>query len=272
MKKEIREVDAKRGIVQVTTSDSRWYLKSSIDVVTGLPIYKGVPSVTWVCGSYPKGIGFYRWLSEHGWDDSQAIKQAAGDKGSKVHNAISMILAGEEMRIDTKIMNPSTGQEEELTLEEVDCIKSFVDWKNENNPVSIAWDVTVFSDKLEYAGTIDYICKIGDQVYIVDFKTSQYVWTEYELQVSAYKHALIEESAHPEAIPLKEVDYTNIKLAVLQIGYNKNKAKYKWNEFEDAFDLFMNARAIWVREHGGETIKTRDYPIILSPKVEKTDE
>ncbi len=169
MQKIIKEVDEKRGIVQVTIADERWYLKAETDPKTKLPTYKGVPSVTWIAGHYPKGIQFYKWLAENGWDESQAIKKAAGDKGSKVHYAISSILSGEEVRIDSKFMNPTSGQEEELTLEEVDCIKSFVDWKNEVKPESIAWDVTVFSDDYNYAGTIDYICKIDGKVYIVDF-------------------------------------------------------------------------------------------------------
>lgn len=256
MQKIIKEVDEKRGIVQVTTADERWYLKQSQDPKTKLPIYKGVPSVTWIAGHYPKGIPFYKWLAEKGWDESQAIKNAAGDKGSKVHMAISAILAGEEVRIDSKFVNPSTEKEEELTIDEIDCIKSFVDWRNEVKPESIAWDITVFSDNHNYAGTIDYICKIDGKVYIVDFKTSQSVWTEYELQVSAYKQALIEAG-----------DKNELNLAILQIGYKRNKAMYKWNELEDKFPLFLHAKAIWAEENGDEKPKQKDYPIILSPAV-----
>src|SRR3954462_1635790 len=181
MKKIIRETDEKRGIIQVTIADERWYVKEERDGKTELPTLRYVPSVTWIAGHYPKGVQFYKWLAEHGWDESQAIKQAAGDKGSKVHDAISAILRGEEVRIDSKFLNRSTEQEEELTLEECDAIKSFVDWRNEVKPVSIAWDVTIFSSKYGYAGTIDYICEIDGVTYIVDFKTSANVWPEYHM-------------------------------------------------------------------------------------------
>ena len=33
-----------------------------------------------IAGHYPKGIAFYKWLAEKGWDESQALKSAAGDK------------------------------------------------------------------------------------------------------------------------------------------------------------------------------------------------
>ena len=216
----------------------------------------------------PKGIAFYKWLAEKGWDESQAIKSAAGDKGSKVHDAISAILQGEEVRIDSKFMNRTTEQLEELTLEECDAIKSFVDWKNAVNPVSIAWDITVFSEKYGYAGTIDYICKIDSKVYIIDFKTSQQVWPEYELQVSAYKKPF--ELAEFNLEGFTEV--SDINLAVLQIGYRKNKAGYKWNEIEDKFPLFLAAKTKSGRMNSADqTPKKKDYPIILSPAIKVED-
>lgn len=266
MKKIIREVDEKRGIIQVTTADERWYVKQTENPITKLPEFKYVPSVTWVAGHYPKGIAFYKWLADKGWDESQALKSAAGDKGSKVHEAISNILAGIEVRIDSKFINRTTEQLEELTLEECDAILSFVNWRNEVKPESIAWDVTVYSDKYNYAGSIDYICKIDGKVYIVDFKTSQQVWAEYELQVSAYKKPI--ENAEFNVEGFTEIG--DIQLAILQIGYKRNKAGYKWNEVEDKFPIFMAARTIWENEASKETPKQKDYPIILSPakKVE----
>ena len=94
MKKEIRTVDKERGILQVTTVDERWYVKESKDEETGLPKHEYVPSVTWICDHYPKGVAFYKWLASKGWDESQAIKSAAGDKGSKVHYAIRDLIEG----------------------------------------------------------------------------------------------------------------------------------------------------------------------------------
>lgn len=234
MKKVIREVDAKRGIVQVTVADERWYVRETTDPATKLPALSYVPSVTWITHHYPKGIGFKKWLAEKEWDESQALKSAAGDRGTKVHAAISAILEGQEIRINSKFVNPSTEQLEELTLEEVDCIKSFVDWRNAAKPVDIAWDLTVFSDKYGYAGTIDYVCSVGDVDYVVDFRTSSDVWPEYELQISAYKQALEEAGIIPAG-----VEY---KLAILQVGYRRNKAGYKWTELEDQFPLFLAAR------------------------------
>ena len=94
MEKIIKVVDKKSGIVQVTTVDERWYARPSQDPVTKLPTYQYVPSVTWICDYYPKGIAFWKWLANKGWDEAQAIKEAAGDRGTKVHQAIVDLLDG----------------------------------------------------------------------------------------------------------------------------------------------------------------------------------
>jgi hypothetical protein len=271
MKKVIRETDEKLGIMQVTIADERWYTKQVVDSVTKLPTIQYVPSVTWIAGHYPKGIGFYKWLADKGWDEAQAIKVAAGNKGSKVHHAINSILNGAEVRIDSKFTNPETDQLEELTLEECDAIKSFVDWRVDTEKEYIveflAWDVTVFSEKYGYGGTIDAIVRLTNRktgevrVYIVDFKTSSEVWAEYELQVSAYKHPLESGEFHIPGF----VEVSEIKLAILQIGYRRNRAGYKWNEIEDQFPLFLAARQIWAKECEGQSPKRKDYPIVLSP-------
>lgn len=279
MKKIIREVDQKRGIMQITTSDERWYLKPGKDAQTGLPIYKPVPSVTWVAGYYPKGIQFYKWLADQGWDEAQAIKVAAGDKGSAVHLAIEMILSGMEFRIDTKVQDKSRSTEQEtyereLTYEELLCVASFLEWKRRldeaGTPLTVlATEITIFSEIHGYAGTVDLICKIGDQPYIVDFKTSKSVWTEYMLQVSAYRRAL-ENGENPiEDKDGKLVDLSGLKTAILQVGYTGNQSGFKFTEVDDHFDLFLTAQKIWRNElpvkdqYPGFTQK--EFPLVLSP-------
>lgn len=87
MKKLIRETDEKRGIVQITVADERWYMKPGKDPETGIPTYKPVPSVTWISGFWPKGIGFYKWLAEH-----RAALYAEG-RGIRLRTGAELLLA-----------------------------------------------------------------------------------------------------------------------------------------------------------------------------------
>lgn len=301
MQKIIREVDAKRGIVQVTVADERWYLKSDTDPVSGLPVYRPKPSITWVAGFWPKGIEFYKWLAQKGWDESQAIKQAAGDKGSVVHLAIERILNGEEFRIDTKVPDKSRSTEQEsyerdLTYEELVCVQSFVAWRAEIESdyeiETLAIEKTLISDELDCGGTLDWLVRLtpkeganplklaGPTLFIIDFKTGQYIWREYELQQSAYRH-MIENGENPiyeqneNGTDTGLLDVSGgIRTAILQLGYKKNKAGYKFTELPDAIDLFRLARQIWQREVGDSKagFEVREFPIVLSPgkKAEQT--
>jgi len=252
MKKEIKEI--KDGVMRITTSDERWYSKATTNPVTGLPDISYIPSVTWIAGFYPKGIQFYKWLADKGWDESQAIKSAAGDKGSKVHYAIEdMITNKKEVKIDDKYINPSTGVAEELTPEEYFCLMSFRNWFNETKPKVLANEITGFNDKLGYAGTCDLICEINGQKWLIDFKTGQNVWPEWEIQISAYRHFDLALA-------------NDCKLAILQIGYLKNKVKnigFKFTEVEDQFSLFLAARQMWAKECEGIVPKQRDFPLSL---------
>lgn len=260
MKIEVRVVDKERNIIQITTPDERWYakaLKPEKDIKS-MDDYKFVPSVTWIAGHYPKGIGFYKWLADRGWDEAEAIKQAAGNKGSKVHQAIGMYLSGERVKIDDKFLNNDTGQMEELTVEEYDCLLSFTNWYlTLKNPKLLASEITVFNDIEGYAGTVDCLMEIDGEVWLIDFKTSQQVWPEYELQVSAYKHATLPVNA--------------TKVGILQVGYRKNGKNYKFTEIEDKYDLFLAAKQIWANETAGEKPKQKDYPMFVElPQIKNT--
>jgi len=246
MKKEIREV--KDGIMQVTCADERWYCKEDTDAKTGLPIYSYVPSVTWICDSYPKGIQYFKWLAQKGWDEAEAIKTAAADKGSRVHHAIKFLIDANDITLDTEFAD-SDGNPAPLSLAEWECVMSFVAWFKAAKPVILRTEFVVWGDG--YAGTVDMLCEIGGVEYVVDYKTGQYIWPSYELQLSAYN----------KAMPGKER-----RLSILQLGYQRNKNGYKFTELEDKYDLFKAAKAIWANDHGAEKPSQKDYPIILTLK------
>lgn len=246
MNKKIIEIDKEKGVFQCTFADERWYALSSLNEA-GLPVYRYIPSVTWIAGKYPKGTAFYRWLADKGWDESQAIKHSAGNRGSRVHKAIEQLIAGEEVRYDEQFKD-GDGNITEMEVEDWIAIKSFADWVSEVKPKFLSSETVAINRTHNYAGTIDCIAEIGGKTYLIDWKTSQNLWEEYTLQLSAYAHA--------DGI---KVD----GLAILQVGYTKNKKKWKFNIIEDKFDLFLHAKAIWENEHAKEAPKQIDLPLTI---------
>lgn len=269
MKKELRRADPERGIVSVTTVDERWYFRERLDPITGVPAgHDFVPSVTWIAGKgYPKGVGFFKWLATKDWDEAEAIRSAAGDKGSKVHQAIVALVDGQTVPMEAGFVNPSTGQSEELSLEEYQCLLTFRDWWRAAKPETLAREVVVWSDEHGYAGTVDWLGMVhattGDKgqpeaeasLWLLDWKTGQEVWPEHRLQVSAYVHAALPVGVGPGA---------TWRLGILQLGYRRNARGWKFTEIEDAFELFLAAKAIWAAETAGEAPLQVEYPLAVS--------
>lgn len=267
MKKEIRIIDKEKGIIQITTLDERFYAKPLEDEITGLPIYKYYPSSSWISGYYPKGIAFYKWLADKGWDEAEALKVSAGERGSKVHQATELLESlkdGEEMKMNIKLKNSTTEEMEEVSVDEWQAIISYSKWFNETKPEALAVELTVFNEKHEYAGTIDRIFRINGQIWVVDIKTSKTIWEEQVLQLSSYSNADVDY----EALKITADEWKNRKNAILQIGYRLNKNGYKFTEQEDKFDLFLTARKIWANENSESKPKQIELPLAI--KLDKT--
>lgn len=263
MQKVIREVDEKKGIVQITLADERWYAMSVEDPETLLPKWVFVPSVTWICGFYPKGIGFHKWLASMGWNEAEAIKEAAGGRGSKVHQAVGRLLDGFPVAMTDTLPNPNTQLPEEITLEEYEAILSFAAFWTKYKPVLIAKEMVVWNKEKGYAGTVDLVAIILPQyadkdvpagITLLDLKTSKSVWPSHEIQVSGYKRTQQIEDL------MREHGFSQINLGILQLG-RPTKLTYKYHVIEDQFELFLATKLIWSKETAGTEPPQRDYPV-----------
>lgn len=256
MEKQVRITDEKKGIVQVTTYDERWYAKQSEDPQTKLPVYTYVPSVTWVTGHYPKGVQFYQWLAKNGWDESIAIRDAAASKGSAIHKGAEQLLAGEVVKMEQEYTDPKTGEIRPLEVDEYYGIMAFADWYKDlcskHTVEVIASELTLWNDEDNYAGTVDLVLKVDGKLIVIDLKSGQHIWPEHTLQLSAYRKAL-------------ELGGMEIAgQAVLQLGYKRNKRGWKYNEVDYRYDLFTAAKTIWENECSNVTVHQRDYPVEIS--------
>ena len=250
MIKEFRIVNEEKRTVQVTTPDERWYCKQMDDKETGLPVIVWKPSITFITSSYPKGIGYIKWVADRGYDKAEEIKIEAGDRGTIVHHAIEKLITEGKLKMDDKIKDRE-GVEREMTPDEYYCVMTFAQWYETNGkPKTIAVERTVESEKYGYAGTLDYLFELNGENVLVDIKSNKYIFPSHELQVSALKQACAEEEL--------KVD----KIAILQVGYLANKSQhYKFTEIEDQFSLFLATKEIWAKEHGKDKPLQRNYPL-----------
>lgn len=198
------------------------------------------PSVTTILQVYPKGLGFAKWLVSNGsWNEAEKVKEEAGDRGSKVHNAIVQIIKGRQLRL----LNAK--KEKVFSDEEWKALLGFRNFWEDYRPVTLESEKIVYSKKFGFAGTVDWIGSIEmpDKnkkktkcLAMLDWKTSKGIYNSYLLQVSAYCYANAEMKGRPVEA-----------LAVVQLG-SKAKRVYSVKLVDDrklCFKTFLACKAIW---------------------------
>ncbi len=220
------KIEKQKDITQVTHTDgSRFYEKDG----------NKYPSVTTICGIYPKSEYFWRWKFTN--PDAQKIFKEAGVYGSKVHETIEHYINSYTHDMEPENYNFDYTV---LTEKEKKSIQMFIDWfkkiNDENEVEVISCETMVINHEHKYAGTVDLILKINKQLWIVDVKTSKAIWPSHRLQLSAYRHAMINTD-----------DY---KLGIIHI--NHNQSKYGFKEIDDIFDVFLSVKRIFEYEQSSK--------------------
>jgi len=178
------------------------------------------PSVTTRLHAFPQNAFLTKWIAEQGYHESQEIKEDAGRRGTQVHDAIELLLTGGEVNKDS------------FALLEWYKISKFIEWYRQFSPKILHTELPLVSKKFKYAGKVDCIMKLGDGVFVVDWKTSSSVHSTFALQTAAYANAI-------EEMGLMKVTGT----AVLQLGA-KNKDGYRFITYPDWKEDFKTFKAV----------------------------
>jgi hypothetical protein len=132
-------------------------------------------------GYYPKGKFFEDWLKKVGYSAEHIVKKA-GEEGTQVHEMIEEYLEGKEMNFMNQYGNP------QYSPDVWQMFLRFVDFWETYKPELIDQEIHLFSDTLKVAGTTDLVCRISNDLWIIDHKTSNHIQTTYELQAAVYAH------------------------------------------------------------------------------------
>jgi len=192
-----------------------------------------VPAVTAILDqSGPVEYGLRNFWKQNSATEADKKMEEAGEFGTMIHDALERLLNGEEL--DLVKDYPSIKAKKH--------IMSFHDWFHFFNPDldSIQTEFTVGSKKYKYAGTLDLACTKDGELWIVDFKTSAGIYTNYERQVSAYKNA------YEEMFEAK-VAHT----AILRTG-TTHKVGYEFKEVSRPFKSFLNIYKTFLDDNGGK--------------------
>lgn len=218
---------------RVDILDSRFYFKESEPGVY-------YPSVTTVLEAFPKGYAFSQWQKDLG-HNADFILQRAAETGSKVHDAIDQYLKGVEVVWEVDKQN--------YTLEEWKMILKFVEFWETFKPEIITNEVSIISDTYRTGGTIDLVCRINNEIWLIDAKSGNAIHDSHELQIATYAYLWNEQN--PELF-IQRCGILHLKAATRGPDSKGVKIQGKgWQlkefdrHYKDAFKIFKSLRVIW---------------------------
>ena len=200
------------------------------------PVYQddnGViyPSVTQILSIVNKPF-LVNWANNLGLKGIavQDANKESTDVGTLTHAFIEGHITREEVSTD----GYSRGTVDQALF----CYEGYLIWEEKYHPTYIETEKSFISKEHGYAGTIDAVCKIGDQQYILDWKTSASIYPEYVSQLTAYRLGLG---------PLSTIGY---HLGIVRLFKDSTSPGYEFASFHGvltlhALDFFLECKNLW---------------------------
>jgi len=228
------------------TIDGIWYPR-----VTKIVSIKAKPALLWFYGEAAN------------FKAAQNVTTKSAEEGTLVHEAAEAILLGQKPDVDPSI-RPA-----------IDAFKKFLDEKNiQSAPDWVERRICHMGER--YAGTIDAMALIDGKFGVLDIKTSQAIYRDYNLQTSAYVEALKDQFQHLQTRWILRIDQIHHCLAckaTLRVKGGREKIRngrgggacaagaHEWSEltgevelqefpyWENDFQAFLGAKKLWEWEN-----------------------
>lgn len=217
------------------------------------------PSVTTVLEAYPKGKRFEQWLKDVG-NEAEDIVDRAATQGTNVHEAIERLLKGQSL----EWIN--------FTLDEWQMILKFKEFFDAAKLVIEGIEVNIVSPTLGVGGTIDLVCTINGERWLIDFKTSSAIYDNHFVQIATY--AMMWNEAYPEQ-RIERIGVLHLRAATRGPSRDGSKLQgsgWKLDEASESpaelFELFKHVKVLWHRINPAAKPMNKVLPSVLRLDVE----
>ena len=229
------------------TINGVWYPR-----VTKIVSIKAKPALLWFYGE------------AENYKAAQNITTKSAEEGTLVHEVVEAILLGKEPEIDPSILPAVTAFRNFLERNNVQTAPEWVERR-------------ILHTDHRYAGTIDALALLDGKFGVLDIKTSQGIYRDYNLQTAAYVEALKNDFQHLQTRWILRIDQIQKCLrctATLRTKGGREKVKnnsrggkacsggeHDWGEmqgvvelqefpyWQDDFEAFLGAKKLWEWEN-----------------------
>jgi hypothetical protein len=220
-----------------------------------------VKSVTHILQlGFAKGPRFHEYLLSVSKEEAKKKLEAAGDEGSRTHDAIAQLIGGVRVTMNTKFKSDlRDGTQTTLNNDEWDNLQAFENWCAVYKPRKIAQEETIAG--IDYAGTFDALMVItvpeGDKRFrkelwgkdvliMMDWKTSAAIYDEYKVQIASYWFGM--RYRHKFAKIVAPYFYGMCFTGVLRIGSRHASGfefqVWDYGQTQENYDAFRAAKMI----------------------------
>jgi hypothetical protein len=169
---------------------------------------KRLPSVTTILSRYKDSGALIKWAYRQGRAHAELEAQGLPaprdlyDKSGETAKAAEAGTIGHNM-IEAHILGQAFTADPETDLgvytRALNAFEQYRRWADQTRIEIVATEMGLVSEAHQYGGTLDAIGKIGDEIVLLDWKTSNAIYGDYLYQLAAY--ALLLEENRPELTP-----------------------------------------------------------------------
>lgn len=179
-----------------------------------MPYGKGVPGVTTILSRFKESGALIGWAYKTGVSEGlkeglgegiaarsvyKAATEEASDIGSVVHDMVEAHLYGEDplqKLVDLQKLGRDRDAYVKMEQKAELAFGSYLAWERTTRFEITETETPYVSKVYGYGGTLDAVGHLGGELVLLDWKTSNAVYTDYLLQVAAY--AILYEENHPQ--------------------------------------------------------------------------
>ncbi len=225
--------------------DGRWY-----------------PRVTKIIDIKSKPALYYFYGEADSYKAAKEITENSAKEGTLIHEIVEKIMVGERPEIPESVAPAIRGFQDFFENRNINVDKEFVEKR-------------IFHLEHRYAGTIDTLALIDGKFGVLDIKTSQSIYRDYNLQTSAYIEALLEELPSLETRWILRIDQVKKCFkcgATMRPKGGRNKIRkgramlckqesHQWSDltgvteiqefpfWKEDFQAFLGAKKLWEWEN-----------------------
>ena len=206
----------------------------------------------------------YRFYGEaENFNAGQAISQQSAKEGTLIHETVEAILLGQKPVIESAV-EPA-----------IRAFLEFLDTRNIQVTPELV-EKRVASHDHRYAGTVDALALIDGKFGVLDIKTSQAIYRDYNLQTAAYAEALKNNFQNLQTrwiLRIDQVQLCNLCGAIKRTKGGREKIKIQWDNqimkncphewselrgdielhefpyWQNDFEAFLGAKKLWEWEN-----------------------